>query len=53
MIGALRGMDSRYREEESLLHLNIIEEKSCGKNIKLYGITNFGKEMLKTIKDRR
>jgi len=49
VIGAIRGMESRYREEESLLSLNIIEEKKGGKNIKLYGLTPFGKEMLETI----
>ena len=49
VIGAIRGMESRYREEESLLSLNIVEEKQGGKNIKLYGLTSFGKEMLETI----
>jgi predicted transcriptional regulator with HTH domain len=53
VIGAIRGMQTRYKEDESLLSLDIIEEKRCGNNIKLYGITDFGKEMLKTIKDRR
>jgi predicted transcriptional regulator with HTH domain len=53
VIGAMRGMQTRYKEEESLLNLNIVEEKSCGKNIRLYGITDFGKEMLKTIRDRK
>jgi hypothetical protein len=53
VIGAMRGMQTRYKEEESLLNLNIVEEKSCGKNIRLYGITDFGKEMLKTIRERK
>lgn len=53
VIGAIRGMETRYREEESLLSLDIIEEHNCGKNVRLYGITDFGKEMLKTIKERR
>lgn len=53
VIGAIRGMQTRYKEDESLLSLDLIEEKKCGHNIKLYGITDFGKEMLKTIKDRR
>ncbi|MEM0467475.1 MAG: archaellum operon transcriptional activator EarA family protein [Candidatus Thermoplasmatota archaeon] len=54
VIGAIRGMDTRYKEEESLLYLNIIEEKNCGNgSIRLYGITDFGKEMLRTIKDHR
>ncbi len=53
VIGAIRGMQTRYRVEESLLNLGIIEERSCGNNVRLYSITDFGKEMLKTVKDRR
>jgi len=53
VIGAIRGMNTRYKVDESLLNLDIIQEKSCGSNIRLYGITDFGKEMLKTIKDKR
>jgi hypothetical protein len=53
VIGALRGMNSRYKKEESLISLDVIEEKSGGKNIRLYGITPFGKEMIETIKNRR
>ncbi|UCD14781.1 MAG: hypothetical protein JSW60_09235 [Thermoplasmatales archaeon] len=52
VIGAIRGMQTRYKEEESLLNLGIITEKSYGNNIRLYGITPFGKEMLKTMKER-
>jgi predicted transcriptional regulator with HTH domain len=40
VIGAMRGMGSRYKEEESLIGLNMVEEKSCGKNIRLYSLTN-------------
>ena len=50
VIGAIRGMESRYREEESLLSLNIVEEKTSGKNIKLYGLTPFGEEVIKSLK---
>lgn len=53
VIGAIRGMEERYKQDESLLSLDIIQETSCGNNIRLYGITDFGKEILKTIKDRR
>lgn len=53
VIGALRGMESRYRAEESLLSLNLVEEKKGGKNIKLYGLTPFGKEMLETINGKQ
>ena len=49
VIGALRGMGSRYKEDESLLSLNIVEEKSGGKNIKLYGLTLFGREIIESL----
>jgi len=49
VIGALRGMGTRYKEDESLLSLDIVEEKSGGKNIKLYGLTTFGKEMIESL----
>ena len=53
VIGALRGMGSRYKAEESLLSLNIVEEKSGGKNIKLYGLTPFGREILEEVNRRQ
>ena len=52
VIGAIRGMDNRYRKEESLINLNIIEEKIGGKNIKLYGLTSFGKEIIRSLNDK-
>jgi predicted transcriptional regulator with HTH domain len=53
VIGALRGMNSRYRQEESLIDLNIVEQISSGdsKDFKLYKLTDFGKEFLQTIKN--
>ena len=53
VIGALRGMGSRYKEDGSLLSLDLVEEKSGGKNIRLYGLTPFGKEILESIKEKR
>jgi len=53
VIGAIRGMESRYREDESLLNLDIVEMKSGGKDIKLYGITHFGRELMESMKNRR
>ena len=53
VIGAIRGMNSRYKDGESLICLNIVEQISGGKNIKLYKLTDFGKEMLESMKDRR
>ena len=52
VIGAIRGMEERYKQDESLLNLDIVQEKSCGNHVRLYGITDFGKEMVKTVKDR-
>jgi len=53
VIGAIRGMESRYKNDESLLSLNLVEEKSGGKNIKLYGLTSFGKEVIESMKNKR
>ena len=53
VIGAIRGMGNRYKEEESLLSLDIIEEKSGGKNIRLYGLTPFGKEIIETLREMK
>jgi predicted transcriptional regulator with HTH domain len=52
VIGAIRGMEERYKEDESLLNLDIVEEKSCRNNVRLYGITDFGKEMIRSVKER-
>jgi len=51
VLGAIRGMESRYRKDESLIALNIVELKEGGKDIKLYGLTPFGKEILQTIRE--
>jgi len=53
VIGAIRGMDSRYRKEESLISLDLVEEKNAGRNIKLYGLTAFGKEILEESKNKK
>jgi predicted transcriptional regulator with HTH domain len=52
VIGALRGMGSRYKEDESLISLNIVEEKDSGKNIRLYGLTSFGKDIIESLKNK-
>ena len=49
VIGALRGMGSRYKKEESLIDLEMVEEKNSGKNIKLYGLTPLGIEIMKSV----
>ena len=51
VIGAIRGIKSRYREDDSLISLNIAEKMSGSENIKLYRLTDFGKEILKSIKE--
>jgi predicted transcriptional regulator with HTH domain len=48
VIGAIRGMGTRYKEDESLLSLDIVEEKNNKKNIRLYGLTSFGKEVIES-----
>ena len=53
VIGAIRGMESRYREDESLLSLDIVEMKSGGRDIKLYGLTSFGKEIVESMKNEK
>ena len=50
VIGAIRGMDSRYREDESLLSLDIVEQTQSGKDMKLYKITDFGKEIILSLR---
>jgi predicted transcriptional regulator with HTH domain len=53
VIGAIRGMDSRYREDESLISLDLVEMKSGGRNIKLYGLTPFGREMVEELRSKK
>jgi len=53
VIGAIRGMNSRYRDDESLLSLNLIEMVESGKNVKIYKITDLGKEIIQSMKEKR
>jgi hypothetical protein len=54
VIGAIRGMDSRYREEESLLNLHVVEQlHNSGNDIKLYRITDFGKEIVESLRNNK
>ena len=52
VIGALRGMNTRYRDDESLLNLNIVEQVESSKNVKIYKLTDFGKEILQSMNQR-
>jgi predicted transcriptional regulator with HTH domain len=55
VIGALRGMNSRYRDEESLLSLNIVEQITSGKKnaIKVYRLTDYGKDIVASLREGR
>jgi uncharacterized protein len=55
VIGAIRGMNSRYRDDESLLSLNLVEQIEGGKHkdIKLYRLTDFGKEIVEGLRDTK
>jgi len=50
VIGAIRGMGSRYKEEESLIALEVVEQVKSSSNIKLYKLTNFGKEIVESLR---
>ncbi|KYK27507.1 hypothetical protein AYK20_02840 [Thermoplasmatales archaeon SG8-52-1] len=55
VIGALRGMNLRYKHDESLISLNIVEliKKDNNTDLKLYRLTDFGKEILESIKNSK
>ena len=52
VIGAIHGLDSRYRKNESLISLNIVEQINSN-DMRLYRITDFGKEILESMKEKR
>ena len=53
VIGAIRGMNSRYRDDESLIGLKLVELIESSKNVKIYKLTPFGKEMIQSMHERR
>ena len=53
VIGAIRGMHSRYRNDDSLIGLNLVEQIDGGKNVKIYRLTDFGKEIVISMQERR
>jgi len=55
VIGAIRGMNSRYRNDESLISLNLVEQIEGGRHrdIKLYRLTDFGKEIVESMRDNK
>lgn len=46
VLGAIKGMGDRYKADESLISLNLVEQVISNKNVKLYKLTDFGKEVL-------
>ena len=50
VLGAIRGMGDRYKEDESLIGLNIVEQIESNHNVKLYKLTDFGKEFVSSNK---
>lgn len=53
VIGAIRGMNSRYKDDESLISLRLVEQIEGGKNVKIYKLTDFGKEIIQSMKERK
>ena len=53
VIGAMRGMSSRYREDESLISLKLVEQVDASKNMKIYKLTDFGKDIIESMKEKR
>jgi uncharacterized protein len=55
VIGAIRGMNTRYRDDESLISLNLVEQIEGGKHrdVKLYRLTDLGKEIVTGLRDNK
>jgi predicted transcriptional regulator with HTH domain len=50
VLGAIRGMGDRYKVEESLIGLNIVEQIESSSNVKIYKLTDFGREIIGSMK---
>jgi len=50
VIGAIRGMGTRYKKDESLIDLDLVEKVEGGSNIKIYKLTDFGKEIVENMR---
>lgn len=50
VIGAMRGMGSRYKPEESLIALDLVEQVNSENGLKIYKLTDFGKEIIINLK---
>ena len=51
VIGAIKGMGSRYKTEESLIKLEIVEQVTSGKNVKIYKLTELGKDIIEQLRN--
>lgn len=49
VLGAIKGMGDRYKVDESLISLNLVEQVISNKDVKLYKLTDFGKEVLELL----
>jgi len=49
VIGAIKGMGTRYKTDESLIGLEIVEQITSNKDVKIYRLTEFGKEIIESI----
>jgi len=52
VIGAIRGMSTRYKNDDSLISLNLVEQVETGKNVKIYKLTEFGREIIQSMRER-
>jgi len=50
VIGAIRGMGNRYKDDESLIKLNIVKKVETNSNIKIYKLTDFGIDIISKMK---
>jgi predicted transcriptional regulator with HTH domain len=48
VIGALKGYKSMYRNEESLMGMDIIEQVKINNNFIIYRITDYGKKIMES-----
>lgn len=49
VIGALKGYKSMYRDKESLIGMQIIEQVNVNKKFNIYRITDYGKKIMESL----
>lgn len=50
VLGAIRGMGTRYKKEESLISLKMVEQIQNNNDMKIYKLTDFGKEIINSLR---